>query len=247
MAYMQKFFIPLLCSFVITAASCSGDDESEIPSNAIPVNMMAGDPQSTIGGSDVYINSSANFSTTGCGIADLGSKAGFYSNPELSQIAQEVAVTPGNYYQIFNSRSITTVAGSRAIPLNTNYYTAHVDSWLYDKDGDISGARISYIESYPDVPALPEWNSQIELVMHGGSCPEQAEYYFDKNARIDSGYEIIDSEHSNLAECLEVDITDNRISFTNRSWTPNGKVEITLRVRVGSVYTRIFMTVESSC
>ena len=64
---------------------------------------------------------------------------------------------------------------------------------------------------------------------------------------IDSGYEIIDSEHSNLAECLEVDITDNRISFTNRSWTPNGKVEITLRVRVGSVYTRIFMTVESSC
>lgn len=148
---MNRFLITLSTLLIFTAVACSDDDEPNIPSNAITLNMMIGDSETTIGGSDVYINSSNNFTTSYCGIADLGKNGGLTKAPNLTQIAQEVAVTPGHYYQITLADDIKTVAGARALPIGSNYYNVYVDSWIYDKDSDISGAK----SAMPNVTPRP--------------------------------------------------------------------------------------------
>lgn len=111
------YLIALVTLLTIEVVSCSKIDEPQMPVNAISLNMMIGDSETTIGGSDVYINTSNNFTTLCCGIADLGKKGGFNNNPNLTQIAQEVAVIPGNYYQITLAEDIQTIAGARAYPI----------------------------------------------------------------------------------------------------------------------------------
>lgn len=111
------YLIALVTLLTIEVVSCSKIDEPQMPVNAISLNMMIGDSETTIGGSDVYINTSNNFTTLCCGIADLGKKGGFNNNPNLTQITQEVAVIPGNYYQITLAEDIQTIAAARAYPI----------------------------------------------------------------------------------------------------------------------------------
>ena len=74
---MNKLLITLFSFLAIAVVSCSDDDEPKMPTNAIALNMMIGDSETTIGGSDVFINASNNFTSYDCGIADLGRKGGF--------------------------------------------------------------------------------------------------------------------------------------------------------------------------
>lgn len=245
---MNKLLLTLITFFAVAAVSCSNDDEPKMPNNAIPLNMMNGDSHTTIGGSDVYINASNNFTTNNCGIADLGKRGGFDKNPNLSQIAQEVAVTPGHFYQITLARSIRTVAGARALPINTNFYNVYVDSWLYDSDNDIAGAKISYAECYPEVKQLPKWDEiiNIKLKTKNGELPETAVYSFPKGCCIDDNIEIYESYHSGLKERLEIELKDNNIKFSNSAWTSDGRVDVILLVRYDNTYSRVVMNVESS-
>ena len=229
--------------------ACSDNDEPKIPSNAISLNMMNdGNGKTTIGGSDVYINSSNNFESDYCGIIDLGRKGSFSQNPDLTQIAQEVAVTPGNYYQIVLARDVLTVAGQRAFPVNSNYYNVYVDSWLYGSDNEISGAKVSYAECYPAVNELPEWGSSFPIYMksednHG----ESATYTFAKGVEVSTNYSIYDFEGSNLKQYLKVNIAGNKIVFYNTAYgTYNGKVEMIVNVRYKSLYTQVRFIVSSS-
>lgn len=245
---MKKILITLISFLAVTAVSCSDDDEPKIPDNALSLNMMIGDSESSIGGSDVYINSSNNFTSKNCGIADLGKNGGLNQNPSISQIAQKMAVTPGNFYQIVLAGDVKTVAGARAIPINANYYNAYVDSWIYDKENDIVGARINYAECYPEVEQLPEWNKEINIKLQtkNGSTPESAVYSFPKGCKIDDYVEVYNFEYSNMKETLNIDVADNTVTFSNNRWTPGGKVEVILLVRYENTYTRIIMDVESS-
>ncbi|MBP2691113.1 MAG: DUF5036 family protein [Muribaculaceae bacterium] len=239
---MNKSLIAILtlASFAVTA--CSDNDEPEIPANAITLNMTAGNSATTVGGSDVYINQSLNFTSSQCGIAVLGSNGGFDRNPDLSQIAQETAVTPGNYYQIFYAGNVSTVAGRRAYPIRYNYYNVYVDSWTYDKDNNINGAKISYVERYPQAKQLPEWGTVVETVDFS-KVGYHYEYTFDKDIVIDRGYEVYNFENSNMRQHLKIDINDNRIAFSV-SGSPAGKAEVILLIRYGSVYTSVTFIVQ---
>lgn len=247
---MNKPLIIILSILSIAVASCSNDDEPGMPDNAISLNMTIGGRQATIGGSDVYINSASNFTSSYCGIADLGRKGGFNRNPNLSQLAQEVAVMPGNYYQIVLSRDIKTVAGERAFPANTNFYNVYVDSWIYDKDNDISGAKVTYAECYPAVRQLPEWDSEtdVKLTLGNGEFPETASYSFPKGCVIDSYVSTsnIGSVYDDLEATLDINVNGNTVAFSNSAWTPGGKVRVVLLVRYESVYSRVILNVESS-
>lgn len=242
---MNKLFFPLLLFVCLFATACS-DDEPKVPTNAIPVNLSTGDSNSTIGGSDVYINSSNNFITNNCGISDSGRKGGFDKNPDLSQIAREVAVTPGNYYQIFNAGDIKSVAGERAYPINTSYYNAYFDSWIYDKSNDITGAKIIYAEWFPKTNALPEWDSSVNIKLNMRNDVETAAYTFAKGSIIDNDIISYDMDSSDMRDRLDIDINENQISFSNSSWSPNGKVKVIVLVRYGNMYTRTNLIVESS-
>lgn len=246
---MNKLYISILCVACLFMSACNNDDEPKIPTDAIALNMMTGNNNTTIGGSDVYINSSLNFATSYCGISDLGKKGGFNANPSLNQLAQEVAVTPGNFYQITLARDIQMVAGGRAYPVDASYYNVYVDSWIYDKNNDIDGAKISYIEAYPSIKELPEWDSVVSLTLRpkkDDKYVEVAEYSFPDRCRIDDDVTVYGVNNSSLKDVIEIQIDENRISFRNAAWTPGGEVEVTLLVRYESVYTRVGIKVKSS-
>lgn len=245
---MNKLLITLIAFFAITAVSCSNDDEPQMPANAISLNMMNGDSETTIGGSDVYINTSNNFTSLFCGIANLGKKGGFSLNPNLTQIAQEVAVTPGNFYQITLANDIRTVAGARALPINTNYYNVYVDSWIYDKDNNISGAKISYAECYPQSKLLSEWDTviNVKLKSQDEEYLETATYPFSKGCEIDKNFNIYSLDgNTALSDNLELEIKGNQIKFSNTSYAPNCKARVEMLVRHESIYTRVIFDVES--
>ena len=233
---MNKFLIPVLGLMCVTAAACGVDDEPFVPVNAITLNMTVGDSETTIGGSDVFINSSYNFATSRCGIADMGRNGGFDRNPELAQIAQEVAVTPGNYYQIILANNIRTVAGARAVPVRANFYNVHVDSWIYDKDNDIAGAKVSYAETIPQTNKLPAWDYvfPVDLYKEGFDY----EYTFDRDVVIDPDYSLYDYENSDMAEHLTINIKNNSITISGDGGG-YGKAEVIVLVRYKSMYTRV--------
>ncbi|MDE6279257.1 MAG: DUF5036 family protein [Paramuribaculum sp.] len=246
---MNKLYISILCVASLFLSACNNDDEPKIPTDAIALNMITGNNNTTIGGSDVYINSSLNFATSYCGIADLGKKGAFNANPSLNQLAQEVAVTPGNFYQITLARDIQSVAGARAYPVDASYYNVYVDSWIYDKNNDIDGAKIQYVESYPSIKELPQWDSVINLTLRPKKDDvnvEVAEYSFPNKCKIDDDISVYGVNNSSLKDVIEIKIDENRISFRNAAWTPGGEVEVTMLVRYESVYTRVNLKVKSS-
>ncbi|MDE7375655.1 MAG: DUF5036 family protein [Muribaculaceae bacterium] len=248
---MKKFAIPFLFAACLFLASCSNDDEPKAPVNAITLNMMNSDNgKTTIGGSDVYINSSNNFVSSQCGIVDLGRKGSLTANPSLSQIAQEVAVTPGNYYQIVLARDVQIIAGERAFPINTNYYCVRVDSWLYDADSEISGAKVRYAECFPtiSIEVLPEWDTLFPAYLNYNDGMQVANdtHTFAKGVKIDPNYEVYDFNqytHSSLYNNLKIKIQDNKITFSNPVYSKGDKVEVITYVRYGSLYTRVHFIV----
>ena len=216
-----------------------------MPTNAIALNMMIGDSETTIGGSDVFINASNNFTSYDCGIADLGRKGGFNQNPNLSQLAQEIAVTPGNFYQIVLANKVQTVAGDRALPINTNYYNVYVDSWIYDKDKDIAGAKISYTECFPEVKQLPEWDSHFSGThQNDGYGKERATFTFSKGCHIDKNVDAYFTDgYNNLTDELEFEIKENQIVITYPYLTSH-QLDVRLLIRYESVYTRVLLDFE---
>lgn len=241
---MKKLLIPLVSVLAIAAVSCSGDDEPKMPTNAISLNMMVGDSETTIGGSDVYVNASNNFTSNTCGIAVLGKKGGLDQNPDLSQLAQEVAVMPGDFYQIVLAGNIRTVAGVRAIPINTNYYNVYADSWIYDKEKDIAGVRVSYAECYPEIKQLPEWDSQVSVTPIEDAYYYKVSYSFPKGCQIDKNVEAYFSNgYQDLTDQLEIEINENEIAITY-PYSSSHQPDVRLLVRYECVYTRVSLAFE---
>lgn len=239
---MSKQILFLISFFAIFAISCSNDDEPQIPANSLSLNMMVGDSETTIGGSDVFINASYNFASSYCGIADLGKRGGFNQNPNLSQIAQEVAVTPGNFYQIVLAQDIRTVAGARAYPIKANYYNVYVDSWIYDKDNDIAGAKVSFAECYPEIKQLPEWDEHIAVnkeLDNAYYCT--VKYSFPKGCVIDDAVEAYYSYgNENLTAKLDFIIDGNKIVLKYPDMSYSDPF-VKLLVRYDNVYTRVYL------
>lgn len=234
----------MFSALAITAVSCSDSDEPKMPANAISLNMMAGDSETTIGGSDVLVNASNNFTTNNCGIAVLGKKGGLDQTPNLSQLAQEVAVTPGDFYQIFLAGNIRTVAGVRSIPINTNYYNVYVDSWIYDKEKDIAGAKVSYTECYPEIKQLPEWDSQVSVTPIEDAYYYKVSYSFPKGCQIDKNVEAyFTNGYQDMTDQLEIEVNENQIAITY-PYSSSHKPDVRLLVRYDCVYTRVSLAFE---
>lgn len=243
----KKQIITLITPALLFLPACSDNDEPEIPGNAITLNMMNDDNgETSIGNSDVHINSSNNFISSYCDIVDLGRKGNFNQNPDLTQIARQMAVTPGNYYQIVLSGDIHNVAGQRAFPLSGYFYNVYVDSWLYNSDNSICGAKVQYAECTPSTNKLPEWDTTFSLYLKADKYTETVSYSFNAEAKIDSDYDIYDLNDSDLRRVIDIKIMDNKITFTNSAYTPGGKVEVVLKVRFASIYSRVRFIISSS-
>ena len=89
-------------------------------------------------------------------------------------------------------------AGARAFPITETYYNLYVDSWIYDSDKEISGAKVQYAECTPSIGMniLPEWNTSFPVYLKFGDdnkYAEHATHTFDKNVKIDANYDIYNS------------------------------------------------------
>lgn len=236
---MQKLlYLAVICG--ATCLTACSDDEPSVPSDALSLNMMNESNGATaISGTDIHITDADNFSSARYAIAYLGDKSGFSSTPSLAQTSGEAAVIPGGFYQFIPSRAIDEIAGASAVPVGTSFINLHVDSWLYDGDKDISGARVSFAETKAASTALPAWDSEITVrLRERNDGVEQGEYSFPRGCVIDDDVEVSRLYESWLYERLDVAVSDNRLTFANPSYSPGGYALVTAMVRYGSVYTR---------
>ena len=244
---MKRLIFPLMAIFCLMTVSC-GDDEPSIPSTAITLNMPNEDNgQTRLGFTDVYINSSDNFVGNQWSIVDLGKKGGFKKEPETDQIAREVAVVPGHFYQMLPNDDLCVIGGERALAIKSGFYNVYVNSWLRGDDGSIIGANVSFAEYRPKNSGLVEWDSNIGVPMHEGfDNIERAEFSFRKGFVFDNSYNIYNMGNSDLRSHLEITIKENTISFSNAAWVPNGAAEVVIKVRYGNLYTRVRFIVKTA-
>ena len=235
---MKKYLLSILGIACLGLASCSDDKEyyePAMPDNSIALNMMnQSNGKTMLGESDVYINDANNFTSAQCGISDLGSRGSLDANPNLTQVAREIAVTPGNYYQVFITDDIREVAGQRAIPVDCTYYNFLTESWINDKDGNHTGAKVIYTECKPDTD-LPAWNevvASMEVQLY-----KAVEHIFEKDVKIDDNYQIY-SENGNT-DALEVRIENNKVTFISKKYSYDD-YDVQLYLRSGCVYTRVY-------
>ncbi len=235
----------LFCIVAPFVTSCSSDDdEFYIPENVIMLNMMNESNGATeLGESGVYINDSDNFTSSGANITDLGLRGGYNQAPSLSQLAREMAVTPGNYYQVFSASDIRNFAsGRRALKVNARYYNMYVGEWINDDDHHHIGAKVSYLSLNPQESSLPGWDYVMGTLTHvenpGASwiSPESLSFNFPSSAEINVDY-------NGLESYLKIEVDGSSVSAEITNNRPRQSGDAYLYVRNGDLFTRVIIEV----
>lgn len=145
--------------------SCSNDEWEGDPAGTITLNMMNADNgKTTLGNTNTYINTANNFYSANDFIAEIGKTYGVgeKTTPYISNLAHEVAVTPGYSYQIFESSALREFpSGKLAVNKGSEYYQVYVSSYINDINDQPKGAVVKYITSYPNNTSLPESDQLI--------------------------------------------------------------------------------------
>lgn len=180
------FFLSL-CTFWFS--SCNDDEAIEDPADTITINMLNENNGKTfLGRSNVYINEANNFYSTSNFIADVGNGQGVGAKVPLSltSLTQEVAVTPGHIYQIFDRNILMDFpSGNRAIQVGASFYQAYVVSTISEKD-IITGAIVKYTSITTESNQLPEYEHNLGVLHQIGNkveitLPPNSEYYIDEH------------------------------------------------------------------
>jgi len=159
-----------LLSLCVTAGFTScGDDDIKFPEGTASLRMMNEDNgQTTLGNSDVYLTRDGNFRSDQFPIFDMGKTRGIsdIGMPNFENMAPEVAAQPGHGYVVCEADDVQTFpSGRKAIAQNSLVYRFYVDSWIEDKDKNITGANVQFLLGEPDEEsALPAWESRLATV-----------------------------------------------------------------------------------
>ncbi|WP_106832266.1 DUF5036 family protein [Parabacteroides pacaensis] len=223
-----------LCS--IGFASC-GDDDVKEPADTVTLNMLNEENGKTLlGESDVYINKSNNFKTRSSYLVDLGKTSGLGVNaqPQLNNLAQEMAVVPGHLYQVYDKGAIREFpSGKRAVFIGAGCYNMYVVSHLGDSNSP-TGAAVKYALFYPETKDLPADETLIGEVNNIG---DSIEYALPKDAEC-----VFNNYLSSEINAFNIQITDRKLTITllepiDKISGPYGTYGIYLRS--GSIFTTI--------
>lgn len=240
----------LFCLTGMTVTSCSSDDDMyyDMPDTVIALNMMnESNGDTKLGDSNVYINNADNFtsSSSSAVIASLGRNGSYTAAPMLTQLAKEVAVAPGEFYQVFKDSDIKIFAsGKRALSVNASYYNMYVSDWISDESGKHTGAKVSYNIQAVSRGSLPEWNEIACTLTHGiGPNTSWVSPETPKEITFPTGSEInIDYNGWESYVSLEVDGSTVTAQFTNNRPRQSGLAYI--YVRDGNMYTRVIIEIK---
>lgn len=234
------FGLFLLFLSLVGFGSCNDDDIKE-PADAVTLNMLNEKNGKTfLGTSDVFINTSNNFQTYSCFIADAGPMSGLGANvaPQLNNLTKEAAVVAGHFYQIYDRQTLLDFpSGNRAIQAGTGYYKVYVTNPIYSGD-TMTGATVKYVLTYPEVKDLPEYGSVIGTLEQVG---ESFEYVLPKGAEY-----VLDEYWDSVANAFDVQTAGNKLTVSllrtpNHEYGPYGTYKIYMRI--GVVYTVVEVNV----
>lgn len=232
----KLFGILLLFLGTISFVSCD-DDEIKDPDDTVTLNMLNEENGKTLlGTSDVYINKSNNFKTSSCYIADVGEMSGLGVNvqPQINNLAQEVAVVPGHLYQIYDEKVVRDFpSGTRAILIETGYYKAYVVAPI-TYESITAGASVKYILTYPEAKGLPEYN---ELIGNVNQVGDRIEYALSKDSEYVFGDYLNDDRDAFDIQIANEKLTVTLLKSINKISGPYGTYGMYLRS--GSTFTYI--------
>ena len=165
-----KYFGAIVCSIIaISITSCEKIDRIErFPEGTSTLKMMNEDNGCTaLGNSDVYITSTGNFKSGTFPILDCGNKNGIgdIGIPNFTNMAPEVAITPGHGYVICSSESVKDFPSrEKAIREDALLYRVYVDSWIQQNGKDV-GANVYFLLGNPfEHGQMPEMGSKVGIL-----------------------------------------------------------------------------------
>ena len=234
-----------LCGFSFISCDKDKEDVNLFPEGTSTLRMMNEENGKTIlGNSDVYITKEGNFKSGQFPIFDMGEKKGIQdiAMPNFVNMAPEVAVNLKHGYVLCNDRDVYTFdSQKKAIIENAQVYRIFVDSWIQDKEENITGANVYFLLGTPmehgQMPAYDSnigslsWNydlgkTNILNLAIPSSNPNDIEIEF-----ITEGGD----------EYIAYSINKNSISFSLKVahiWATDYR----LRIRCNRVYTEVILT-----
>ena len=239
---MNTFKVISLITLSIFWGSCSKDDDTaNDPIDTVTLNMLNEQNGKTLlGESNVYINKANNFFTPIDFISDTGkaSGVGVKMEPQMKNLTQEVAVTPGNMYQIFCYNSIRNFpSGNYAAQIKDSYYQVYVVSPIVSNNLT-TGAIVKYATASPNGKELSQINPYIGTLKHIG---ETIEYTLPQGTECD-----FRDLYPGLESFFQSSITGNeiRISLLKEPDRKNGPYgEYQVHIRLGNIFTTVLIKV----
>ena len=161
--------------------------------------------------------------------------------PDFINMAPSVAVEPGHGYVVCNADYVTQFpSGTYAIAENSNVYRVYVDTWIRDKEDNITGANVRFLLGKP-ANGMPAWDSTAGTI------------YFVRMAdriepvRIELPERDIEVEYLGDADqLLTHSVSGRTLTITMQDFYIPGSdhAEYSLLVRSGHVYTQIKVEAE---
>ncbi|MDR0891873.1 MAG: DUF5036 family protein [Mediterranea sp.] len=166
---MRRYRLAIFTLLAISTScwiSCDKEDDTADPPEAITLNMMNElNGKTFLESSALYINKANNFTSNSsvCAIKDAGEAFGIGAKKELdvNQLAPEVAVVPGHFYQVFTRDDVYEFPSKQsAIKVGSICYQVYVSSNLSEGRTNI-GAKVKYLIKTPNDNSLPPWGKTI--------------------------------------------------------------------------------------
>lgn len=233
----------LLLLAVLAMPGCNKEDKVFEPEGAITLNMLNEENGKTIlANSDIFINKSNNFKGSLHLISEVGqvSNLGDKLSPRMTILSKEVAVIPGNAYQIFHPNSLVDFpSGIRAILKNSGYYQVHVKSLIQDNNKQ-TGAVVRYALVSPDGRSLPE------VDYHVGECAYKGDVLTMEVSK-DAECQLAPKSYEDVSSVFDLSHTGNKLTITLKQYAnkvsgPYGDYYVYIRVK--EVCTRVHIFIE---
>lgn len=237
---------------IITLLACAamlGGCKKEESINLFPdgtasLNMMnEKNGKTLLGNSDVYLTEAGNFKSLSFQISDMGPKRGIgdIEVPDFKNMAREVAAEPGHGYMIYRTFDILDFGRNKnAISQRAQVYRVFVDSWIKDENGEVTGARVRFLQGRPDEKSiLPEYGSTAGKLTwdYDAGCSNTLSIALSSSDPEDTDIGVF-TDNVNVS----YSISENKVHF-KLIW-PAGPNEYLIQLRHKNIFTEFEIEVE---
>lgn len=247
---VRKCFLAGILLGVIGLTSCSNDEDIDLfPEGTASLRMMNEDNGHTLlGNSDVYITKEGNFVSSQYPLFDMGRREGIgdIGMPDFVNMAPSVAVEPGHGYVICNAGDVFSFSDSRtyAIAENAHVYRVYVDTWIRDKEDNITGANVRFLLGKPLEDGMPAWGSVAGTVYM--AVTNRGDEYIPVKIKLPSDdieVSYLDGGGRNLTHTL----SGHTVTFALKEdfyFPGSDGTEYKVRIRSGNIYTEVTLRAE---